>query len=191
MIGVPANALVLLIGAAGSGKSTFARRHFPDDAVVSSDSFRAVLAGDEADQRVTDAAFELLHQAIERRLEAGLLTVVDATNLDLLGRATPLDLARRFRRPAIAIVFALPADVCLLRNRTRARVVRPAVVRRQSANLRHVRTDLEGEGYATSHFFGSESEVESALVVHQPPPRPLPVGEGTTGDAPEPTRPAR
>jgi predicted kinase len=190
MIGVPADALVLLIGAAGSGKSTFARQHFPDDAVVSSDRFRALVAGDEADQRVTDAAFELLHQAIEHRLEAGHLTVVDATNLDLLSRATPLGLSRRFRRPAIAIVFALPADVCLLRNRNRHRVVRSAVVRRQSANLRHVPTDLEGEGYATIHIFGSQSEVESALVVHQPSsPAPL-HGGGTNGKMPSPARPA-
>jgi len=125
-IRVPADALVLLIGAAGSGKSTFAKQHFPDGAIVSSDRFRGLLAEDEADQRVTEAAFELLHQAIGGRLEAGLLTVVDATNLDLLARATPLDLARRSRRPAVAIVFALPVEVCLVRNRNRPRVVRPA-----------------------------------------------------------------
>lgn len=164
-IGVPADALVLLIGAAGSGKSTFARRHFPDGAVVSSDRFRGLLAGDEADQRVTDAAFDLLHQAVEYRLEAGLLTVIDATNVDLLSRATPLDLARRTRRPVVAVVFALPAEVCLARNATRRQPVRPIVVRRQIANLRHIRTDLEGEGYAAIHIFGSESDVESAVVV--------------------------
>jgi predicted kinase len=188
-ISVPGDALVLLIGAAGSGKSTFARRHFPDEAVVSSDRFRGLLAGDEADQRVTDAAFELLHMALEHRLEAGLLTVVDATNLDWLGRVTPLDLARRSRRPAVAIVFALPAETCLLRNRTRPRVVRPGVVRRQSASLRHIRTDLEGEGYAAIHIFGSESDVESAVVIRQPLPLPLPMGAGTTGERPEPARP--
>jgi protein phosphatase len=107
--------------------------------------------------------------AVEHRLEAGLLTVVDATNGDLLSRATPLGLARRSRRPAIAIVFALPAEVCLLRNRNRPRVVRPAVVRRQSANLRHVRTDLEGEGYAAIYIFGSESDVESAVLLQSGP----------------------
>ena len=167
-ISLPADALVLLIGAAGSGKSTFARQHFPDEAVVSSDRFRELLAGDEADQRVTDAAFELLHQAIRQRLEAGFLTVVDATNIDWLSRATPLGLARRAGRPAVAMVFALPAEVCLVRNRNRPRVVRSTVVRRQSVNLRHVRTDLEGEGYAAIHIFGSESDVDSAVVLLTP-----------------------
>lgn len=167
-IGVPADALVLLIGAAGSGKSTFARRHFPDGAVVSSDRFRGLLAGDEADQRVTDAAFELLHQAVGQRLEAGLLTVIDATNADRLGRATPIDFARRARRPIVAIVFALPAEACLARNATRRRPVHATVVRRQIANLRHIRTDLEGEGYGAIHIFGSEPDVDSAVVVLTP-----------------------
>ncbi len=165
---VPADALVLLIGAAGSGKSTFARRHFPDGAVLSSDRFRGLLAGDEAEQRVTDAAFELLHRAVGHRLEAGCLTVVDATNVDRLSRATPLGLARRARRPVVAIVFALPAEVCLARNATRRRPVRPTVVRRQMANLRHIRIDLEGEGYAAIHVFGSESDVDSAVVALTP-----------------------
>jgi len=177
-IGLPADALVLLIGAAGSGKSTFARRHFPDEAVVSSDRFRGLLAGDEADQRVTDVAFELLHQAVGHRLEAGFLAVVDATNTDWLSRATPLGLARRSRRPAVAIVFALPAEVCLTRNATRRRPVRPAVVRRQSANLRHIRTDLEGEGYAAIHIFGSESDIDRAVVELTP-----------ASELPEPARP--
>ncbi len=167
-IGVPADALVLLIGAAGSGKSTFARRHFPDGAVLSSDRFRGLLAGDESDQRVTDAAFDLLHQAVGDRLEAGLLTVIDATNADRLSRATPLGHAWRSRRPAVAIVFALPAEVCLARNATRRRPVDPTAVRRQIANLRHIRTDLWGEGYAVIHIFGSESDVESAVIVLTP-----------------------
>ncbi len=167
-IGVPADALVLLIGAAGSGKSTFAGRHFPDGAVVSSDRFRGLLAGDEAEQRVTDAAFELLHQAVRQRLEAGLLTVIDATNADRLSRATPIDLARRARRPVVAIVFALPVEICLAHNALRRRLVRPTVVRRQITSLRHIRTDLEGEGYAAIHIFGSESDVDSAMVVLTP-----------------------
>jgi hypothetical protein len=90
----------------------------------------------------------------------------------------------------VAIVFALPAEVCLARNATRRRAVRPTVVRRQIANLRHIRTDLEGQGYAAIHIFGSESDVESAVVVHQPPPLPLPMGEGTTGEMPDPAGPA-
>ena len=46
----PADALVLLVGAAGSGKSTLAGRLFPPDSILSSDALRAELSGDPANQ---------------------------------------------------------------------------------------------------------------------------------------------
>jgi len=46
VIRIPDSALVLLIGASGSGKSTFAARHFGADAVVSSDQLRGLIAGE-------------------------------------------------------------------------------------------------------------------------------------------------
>ena len=45
--------LVLLIGASGSGKSTFARKHFKPTEVVSSDVCRGIVSDDENDQAVT------------------------------------------------------------------------------------------------------------------------------------------
>ena len=57
---LPDPSLVLLVGAAGSGKSTFAARHFGADEVLSSDAMRARLSGDEADQRVSRAAFAII-----------------------------------------------------------------------------------------------------------------------------------
>src|ERR1700686_5943575 len=85
-IRVPAGALVLLIGPSGSGKSTFATRHFDASAVISSDRLRGLLAGDEAEQRVTDAAFKRLDRWVDAQLEAGALAVVDATNLNWMRR---------------------------------------------------------------------------------------------------------
>src|SRR3979409_707461 len=81
-IHIPAGALVLLIGPSGSGKSTFAARHFCVGAVISSDRLRGLLAGNEADQRVTDAAFRQLDRWVDARLEAGGLALGAATNLD-------------------------------------------------------------------------------------------------------------
>ncbi|WSQ64307.1 AAA family ATPase [Streptomyces sp. NBC_01216] len=82
---VPDLSLVVLIGATGSGKSTFARRHFKPTEVVSSDFCRGLVADDENDQSASRDAFDLLHYIVGKRLAAGRLTVVDATSL-MIGR---------------------------------------------------------------------------------------------------------
>ena len=105
--------LVVLIGAAGAGKSTFAAHHFTDDEVLSSDRFRALVSGDEADQSATHAAFGRLHRELARRLEAGRFTVVDATSLEPSSRRALLARAVAAGVPATAIVFDLPAETVL------------------------------------------------------------------------------
>ena len=82
-IALPADALVLLIGPAGSGKTSLAARLFQPDAVLSSDALRAELSGDPANQAVSRLAFRLLHDRASRRLAAGRLTVIDE-----IGRAS-------------------------------------------------------------------------------------------------------
>src|SRR5688500_10631827 len=118
-IPLPSNALVVLVGASGSGKSTFARRHFRETAVVSSDRLRAMLADDERDQSVSRAAFEVLELLVRRRLEAGRLTVVDATSTTAEARAPLLRLARDARVQSVAIVLDAPLEICLANNAAR------------------------------------------------------------------------
>ena len=131
------DALVLLVGTAGSGKSTFAARHFAPGEVLSSDALRALVAGDPADQSASRAAFARLHATLERRLLAGQLTVVDATNVQAWARRRVIAAGLRHARPVVAIVLALPLEVALLRNAGRsAGRVPAAVVRRQDALLR-------------------------------------------------------
>ncbi len=134
---IPDPSLVLLIGAAGSGKSTFAARHFAPAEILSSDSLRAALSGDAADQSVSGAAFALLHRRAAARLRAGQLTVVDATNVDDRSRSSLHAIARAASVPVVGFVLDLPAEIVLARNVDRsARTVPGHVVRRQLAALR-------------------------------------------------------
>ena len=163
-IAIPPSALVLLIGAAGSGKSTFASRNFPAEAVISSDRLRMAIAGTEADQRRNDAVFEQIHRLLDQRLAAGALTVVDATNTEWAARSELIRIARRHGRPAAAIVLALPLELCLGRNAARARRVRAAVVGRQIAELARDIDRLDVEGLSPIYVLRSAEEVERTTV---------------------------
>ncbi len=149
MIRLPDPCLVVLIGAAGAGKSTFAARHFGPGEVLSSDAFRERLAGDAADQRATRPAFAALHRALRPRLAAGRLTVVDATNVTRPARAALLRDAAAAGVPAVAIVLDLPPDLVLARNAGRPRVVPEDAVRR---HLAHLDRALDGAGLAREGF---------------------------------------
>ena len=133
---VPDPSLVLLVGAAGAGKSTLAARLFAPDEILSSDALRAVVRGDEADQSATRVAFRILHRTLDRRLRAGALSVIDATNALPAHRSAPLRQARQLGIPVVAIVLDLPADVIHAQNAARGRVVDPIVIDRQLEAVR-------------------------------------------------------
>jgi predicted kinase len=155
--GWPADALVLLIGPAGCGKSTWAARHVRPDQVLSSDAFRAMVAGDATDQSATADAFGLLHAATGARLGRGLLTVIDATNLTATARLGLRQQARRAGRPVVAVIFDVSLERCLAQNTARAeRQVPEAVVRRHHAEMLRVRAQLPFEGYASIVVIGED-----------------------------------
>ena len=164
-ITLPRDALVLLIGIAASGKSTFARRWFAPTAVLSSDQMRAIITDDPSAQGATDDAFDLLHRILELRLRRGRLTVVDATNVEDWARGQLLDLARRHRRPAVAVVLDVPLAVALERNALRAAPRPPPVaLRRQHGWLRSSLPSLADEGFVAVHVLSSADEIDAARV---------------------------
>ena len=110
MIAVPELSLVVLVGISGSGKSTFARRHFAPTQVLSSDAFRGMVADDENDQSASADAFDALHYVAGKRLRAGRLTVVDATNVQPHARAGLVALAREHDVLPVAIVLDVPEE---------------------------------------------------------------------------------
>ena len=164
-IEVPEVGLVVLCGASGSGKSTFARRHFAPTEVVSSDQCRALVSDDETDQSVTAAAFELLHSVVGKRLEIGRLTVVDATNAKPEDRKSIVELARRWDVLATAIVFDLSLAACLEHNEQRQdRRTPPHAIKRQHDTLRRSAKRLRKERFTRVYTLGSTEELDSVEV---------------------------
>ena len=166
---VPASSLVVLVGVSGSGKSTFAREHFGPYETVSSDVCRGLVSNDENDQAATRAAFEVLETIVSKRLEANLLTVVDATNVQREARGSLVALARAHDVLPVAIVLDVPEKVAVERNAARPdRGFGAHVVKRQRAALRSSLKTLQREGFRTVHVLRGEDEVAAARVVRTP-----------------------
>ncbi|GAA1902300.1 polynucleotide kinase-phosphatase [Streptantibioticus ferralitis] len=158
--------LVVLVGSTGSGKSTFARRHFKPTEVISSDFCRGLVSDDENDQSASSDAFDVLHYIVGKRLAAGRLTVVDATNVQSESRGQLVRLAREHDVLPIAIVLDVPEAVCAERNATRRdRADLPRhVIARQQRELRRSLRSLEREGFRKVHILRGAEEVAAAEV---------------------------
>ncbi|MFI6443497.1 polynucleotide kinase-phosphatase [Kitasatospora sp. NPDC050543] len=166
MLPVTDVSLVVLIGTSGAGKSSFARKHFMPTQVISSDYCRGLVSDDENDQSASAEAFDLLHYIVGKRLAAGRLTVVDATNVQAEARKQLIKIARDHDVLPIAIVLDIPPGICAERNRTRPDRQLPAhVIPRQNRELRRSLRGLEREGFRKVHVLRGEAEVEAAEIV--------------------------
>lgn len=166
---IPELSLVLLVGPSGCGKSTFARQHFKPTEVLSSDYCRGLVADNENDQSATKDAFEVLHFIARKRLAAGRLTVIDATNVQPDSRKPLVALAREFHVMPIAIVLDFSEKLCHERNRNRPdRDFGPHVVRNQSQQLRRSLRGLDREGFRGVHVFKTPEELEGLEIERQP-----------------------
>jgi protein phosphatase len=168
-ITVPELSLVVLIGASGSGKSSFARKNFKPTEVLSSDYCRGLVSDDENSQAATNDAFEVLHFIAAKRLAAGKLVVVDATNAQSESRKPLVELAREFHCLPVAIVLNLPERLCHDRNRGRVdRDFGPHVIRQQTQQLRRSLRGLEREGFRHVFILDSAENVDAATIERQP-----------------------
>lgn len=168
-ITIPELSLVVLVGPSGSGKSTSARKHFKPTEILSSDYCRGLVADDETEQAATKDAFEVLHFIAGKRLAAGRLTVVDATNVQPEARKPLVALARQHHCLPVALVLNLPEKLCQERTRGRSdRDFGPHVIRQQCQQLRRSLGSLRKEGFSHVFVLQTPEEVDAATIERQP-----------------------
>ncbi len=165
LIRLPLGAMVVLVGPAGSGKSTWAAHHFLPTQVVSSDVCRGLIADDETDQTVSRDAFRLLYFILSEHLRRGLLTVVDSTALQPSIRTELLNIAAQHGSPTVAIVFALPPELNAQWNANRERRVPDEALERHRKNLELTLRRLPTEGFNSIYTLRAPEELASAHVV--------------------------
>ena len=167
-LSIPDLSLVVLIGVSSAGKSTFAREHFLPTEVLSADFFRGLVADDENSLEATDDAFASLHFVAARRLARGLLTVVDATNVQPEARKPLVELAKRYHAQPVAIVFDLPQALCEERAAVRTdRDLPPHVIPRQYRQLRRGLKGLKREGFRRTFALRSPADVARVETVRE------------------------
>ena len=166
---IPDFSLVVLMGASGSGKSSFAARHFRPTEILSSDTYRGLVSDDETDQGATADAFDVLHYVAAKRLAARRLTVIDATNLRPEDRRHAVALARRSHALPVVIALDMPEALCAERNRARAdRQFGAHVVRSHVQMLRRSLRGLNREGFRTVHVLRSPEEAAAVELAREP-----------------------
>ena len=171
-ITIPDFSLVVLIGASGSGKSTFARTHFLPTEIISSDYCRGLVSDDENSQDATHDAFDVLHYIAGKRLARMKLTVIDATNVQIEGRRHLLDLAKEYHVRTVAIVLDIPDQICIDRNAKRPdRQFGPHVITRQRRDLKRSLRGLEREGFREVYVLKSEEQAAETTI--SPNRRPI------------------
>jgi len=162
---IPRNTLIVLCGPAGSGKSTWAARHFSPSQIVSSDACRTLVADDPANQDATPEAFQAMNFIIQKRLSLGRLTVADATSLKREDRKPLLKIARRFAFHAALVVFNIPIEVCLARNSKRDRVVPKHAIASQYALLQTTLRTVGAEGFDFTYVLDGEAQSATSVTI--------------------------
>lgn len=168
-ISIPDFALVVLIGATGSGKSSFARKHFLETEIVSSDACRAIVSDDETDLAATGDAFDLLNYTASIRLKRRLMTVIDATSVKREDRAKLVQLARKYHALPVALVLDIDPKICHERNQSRPnRDFGEHVARNHSKALRRGMRGLQKEGFRQVQIMKSPEEVDALEIAREP-----------------------
>jgi len=175
---LPDPAMVVLAGAAGSGKSSWAGERFRTAEVVSSDVLRAAVGSGPADLDASAEAFALLDQIVAARSKRSLTTVIDTLGLDQERRAGYRRVAHDAGLPAVLVIMNTAAALCRERNRQRDRPVPAAVLTDQLRKISRLLEAAEEEGWDQLLIIdqdrGVEVPIDDPALDHDHGPNMLP-----------------
>lgn len=131
--------LIMMIGPAASGKSTWAQRLKAETdeefIILSSDAIRKEIYGDEAIQKDPKKIFDLLHARARYYLLKGNNVIYDATNLLFKNRMAFLNYIKDIDCEKTAYIVVVPYEVCVGQNMTRERQVPESVIYRHFTQI--------------------------------------------------------
>ena len=102
---IPLHSLVVLVGPRGSGKTTWAKTHFPMHEIVSLSCLKQQLCGDPNNNDIATEAYKEFFRSCALRLEFGQRAVADATNLKKSDRLQLVQVAESFGVDCYYVVF--------------------------------------------------------------------------------------
>ena len=161
---LPDPVMVVLAGAAGSGKSTWAAERFRTPEIVSSDALRAAVGSGPADLEATLDAFALLDQIVAARTKRSLTTVIDTLGLDPERRAYYLRVAREAGLPAVLVIMNTAPALCRERNRERDRPVPAPVLTDQLRRIKRLLDAARDEGWDQTLIIEQHSAADTPTV---------------------------
>lgn len=115
-----------------------------------------MICDDENNQKVNRDTFELFHLIIQKRLSLGCFTVADSTALQPDARHKLRDLSRRFGYFGCLLIFDIPPEICLERNKSRHRQVEELVMPYHNGLLQRTLNNATGEGWEQIYVLGEQ-----------------------------------
>ena len=113
--------LVVLIGAPGSGKSTWGKKFAEEHRLtyISSDELRARFGSGENDQTVSGAVFGYIKRTIPQFLSSGKSVLIDATSMSKSDRKNYIKFADEVGAYKIGVAFEVDRNTLIKRNQER------------------------------------------------------------------------
>lgn len=143
----------VMVGAPGSGKSTFAARTFPHAVTVSSDTIREKLYGNAEIQGNWGEIQAEMTRLIQECAIAGKDVVVDATHYRKQYRDASQELLKEQGYERItAVVVNKSLDTCLRQNSSRERKVPTEVIQNMHKSLQESLKNIYNEGFYRIEF---------------------------------------